>query len=350
MHWFDSNNGIVLVKRSPLLRQQVGVDRSEEHGISVDGEHLVAGALATDAGDRSRANTEGIGDDPFDVFRRRPLNRPSPDRHLEHAVGGATHPGHLRPGLDVDGDFEHLRILLHGASADCCSLHAPPQPQHAPTRLEPFAGTPARRNHMAVYTLPDLPYDPAALEPHYSGQIVELHHGKHHAAYVAGANTTLEKLEEARAKGDYAAIVGLEKTLAFNISGHVLHSIFWTNLSPEGGDRPTGDLAAKIDVDFGSFDAFQAHMTQASTTVQGSGWGALAYEPLGDRLVVTQVYDHQSNLTNGSVPIFVIDAWEHAWYLQYKNVKADYVTALWNIINWDDVARRFAAAKATSLA
>jgi Fe-Mn family superoxide dismutase len=202
---------------------------------------------------------------------------------------------------------------------------------------------------MAVYTLPDLPYDPAALEPHYSGQIVELHHGKHHAAYVAGANTTLEKLEEARAKGDYAAIVGLEKTLAFNISGHVLHSIFWTNLSPEGGDRPTGDLAATIDADFGSFDAFQAHMTQASTTVQGSGWGALAYEPLGDRLVVTQVYDHQSNLTNGSVPIFVIDAWEHAWYLQYKNVKADYVTALWNIINWDDVARRFAAAKATSL-
>jgi len=109
-------------------------------------------------------------------------------------------------------------------------------------------------------------------------------------------------------------------------------------------------LAAALDENFGSFEAFQAHMTQASTTVQGSGWGALAYEPLAGRLLITQVYDHQSNLNNGSIPLFVIDAWEHAWYLQYKNVKADYVAALWNIINWDDVARRFAQAKATTLA
>jgi len=203
---------------------------------------------------------------------------------------------------------------------------------------------------MAVYSLPDLPYDPAALEPHYSGEIVALHHGKHHAAYVAGANTTLEKLEEARAKGDYAAIVGLEKTLAFNVSGHVLHSIFWTNLSPEGGDRPDGELASAIEASFGSFDAFQAQMTQASTTIQGSGWGALVVEPLSNRLLVTQVYDHQSNLTNGSVPIFVIDAWEHAFYLQYKNVKADFVTAIWNLVNWADVARRYDAAKGLSIA
>jgi Fe-Mn family superoxide dismutase len=202
---------------------------------------------------------------------------------------------------------------------------------------------------MADYTLPDLPYDFAALEPHYSGQILELHHGKHHAAYVAGANTTLEKLADAREKGDFGAIVGLEKTLAFNVSGHVLHSIFWKNLSPDGGDKPVGDLGNAIDEHFGSFDGFKAQLTQASTTIQGSGWGVLAWEPLGQRLLVEQVYDHQGNIGNGSVPLLVFDAWEHAFYLQYKNVKADFITALWNIVNWTDVAERFAHVRTLSL-
>jgi superoxide dismutase, Fe-Mn family len=202
---------------------------------------------------------------------------------------------------------------------------------------------------MAQYSLPDLPYDFAALEPHYSGQILELHHDKHHAAYVAGANTTLEKLADARAKEDFSGIVGLEKTLAFNVSGHVLHSIFWKNLSPDGGDKPTGELAAAIDEFFGGFEAFKAQLNQASATIQGSGWGALAWEPLGGRLLVEQVYDHQGNVGNGSIPLLVFDAWEHAYYLQYKNVKADFFAALWNIIHWDDVAARFAAAGAVSI-
>ena len=198
---------------------------------------------------------------------------------------------------------------------------------------------------MADYTLPDLPYDYGALQPHYSGEIVQLHHDKHHAAYVTGANTTREKLAEARDKGDFGAIVGLEKTLAFNLSGHVLHSIFWTNLSPDGGDRPKGDLAGAIDQHFGSFDGFKAQLTQASSTIQGSGWGVLAWEPLGQRLVVEQVYDHQGNIGQGSVPLLVFDAWEHAFYLQYKNVKADFFAALWNIVNWSDVAARLDGAK-----
>ncbi|MGO9029297.1 MAG: superoxide dismutase [Acidimicrobiales bacterium] len=202
---------------------------------------------------------------------------------------------------------------------------------------------------MADYTLPDLPYDFGALEPHYSGEILELHHDKHHAAYVTGANTTLEKLADARDKSDFGAIVGLEKTLAFNLSGHVLHSIFWTNLSPEGGDKPDGDLGSAIDEHFGSFDAFKAHLTQATTTIQGSGWGVLAWEPLGRRLLVEQVYDHQGNIGQGSVPLLVFDAWEHAFYLQYKNVKADFVAALWNIVNWADVANRYNSARALSL-
>ena len=202
---------------------------------------------------------------------------------------------------------------------------------------------------MIKYTLPDLPYDFAALEPHYSAEILELHHDKHHAAYVAGANATLDKLAEARSKNDYDAVVGLEKNLAFHVSGHILHSIFWQNLSPDGGDRPGGELAAGIDEHFGGFDAFKAHLTQASVTVQGSGWGALAWEPLGQRLIVEQVYDHQGNIGNGALPLLVFDAWEHAFYLQYKNVKADYFAALWNIVNWPDVAARFAHALGVSI-
>ena len=198
---------------------------------------------------------------------------------------------------------------------------------------------------MATYSLPDLPYDYAALEPALIGQILELHHDKHHKAYVDGANTTLEKLEAARASGDYGAIVGLEKTLAFNVSGHVLHSIYWQNLSPDGGDKPDGDLAAAIDEHFGSFDAFKAQLTSVTTTVQGSGWGVLSYEPIGQRLIIEQVYDHQGNVGIGSTPLLAFDAWEHAWYLQYKNVKADYASALWNIVSWADVQARFAAAR-----
>ena len=202
---------------------------------------------------------------------------------------------------------------------------------------------------MADYTLPDLPYDYGALQPHYSGEIVQLHHDKHHAAYVSGANSTLEKLAEAREQADYGSIVGLEKTLAFNLSGHVLHSIFWTNLSPDGGDKPDGELAAALEEHFGSFEAFKAQLTQATNTVQGSAWGVLAFEPLGGRLIVEQVYDHQGNTSQGSVPLLVFDAWEHAYYLQYKNVRADFVAALWSIVNWPDVARRFSTARSRSV-
>ncbi len=196
-----------------------------------------------------------------------------------------------------------------------------------------------------MYTLPALPYDPGALEPHLSGRIVELHHGKHHNAYVTGANTTLDKLAEARDTGDFAAIVGLEKTLAFHLSGHALHSIYWQNLSPDGGDEPTGALATAIDEHFGSFDAFRKQLTAATNTVQGSGWGVLAHDPLGKRLVVSQVEDHHNLVAMGSTPLLVIDAWEHAYYLQYLNDRAGYTEAIWNVINWDDVAARFTATR-----
>lgn len=200
---------------------------------------------------------------------------------------------------------------------------------------------------MDSYTLPELPYDYSALEPHYRADNLEVHHSKHHAAYVAGANSTLERLGEARQAENYTGLVGLEKTLAFNVSGHVLHSMFWQNLSPDGGGRPQGELAAAIDEHFGSFEAFRAQLTQASVGVQGSGWGALVYEPLGGRLLVEQIYDHHGNLANGAVPLLVIDVWEHAYYLQYRNLRADFVGAIWNVVNWPDVARRLEAAMGT---
>ena len=197
---------------------------------------------------------------------------------------------------------------------------------------------------MSVYTLPDLPYDYGALEPHLNGQILELHHGKHHAAYVAGANSTLDRLAEARDTGDFGAIVGLEKTLAFNVSGHMLHSLYWTMMSPDGGGRPDGELATAIDEDFGSFEAFHKQLSAATTLVQGSGWGVLSYEPLAGRLLVEQVYNHHENIVAGSVPLLAFDAWEHAYYLQYRNVRADYVAAMWKVVNWADVAARHTAA------
>lgn len=198
---------------------------------------------------------------------------------------------------------------------------------------------------MAEYTLPDLPYDYGALEPHISGRIMELHHDKHHGTYVAGANTALERLAEARDKGALETVNLYEKNLAFNLAGHINHAVFWVNLSPDGGDRPVGDLATAIDEHFGSFDAFQKHFAAAAVGIQGSGWAVLAWDSVGQKLIVFQLYDHQGNLPLGVVPIVLLDMWEHAFYLDYVNVKADYVKAWWNIVNWADAAERLSRAR-----
>ncbi len=201
---------------------------------------------------------------------------------------------------------------------------------------------------MADYTLPELTYDYSALEPSISGTIMELHHSKHHQAYVTGANAALAALAEARDKGDLGAVNKLEKDLAFNLGGHVNHSIFWTNLSPDGGDKPTGELASAIDDNFGSFDKFTAHFTAAALGVQGSGWAALMWDSIGKNLIINQFFDQQSNFAAGSVPLLLLDVWEHAYYLDYKNVRADYVKAFWNIANWANVQERFSVAREKS--
>jgi Fe-Mn family superoxide dismutase len=194
---------------------------------------------------------------------------------------------------------------------------------------------------MARYELPDLDYDYGALAPHISGQINELHHSKHHATYVKGANDTLDKIAEAREAGDFGNIVGLETTLAFNLAGHANHVVWWKILSPEGGDKPTGELGSAIDEAFGSWDKFQAQFTAVATTIQGNGWAALSWDPVGKTLITQQLRDHHNNLILPTVPILLVDVWEHAFYLDYKTVKADYVKALWNVYNWAEVSKRF---------
>ncbi|ROP60776.1 Fe-Mn family superoxide dismutase [Curtobacterium sp. PhB130] len=200
---------------------------------------------------------------------------------------------------------------------------------------------------MAEYTLPELPYDYAALEPHISGKIMQLHHDKHHQTYVTGANTALQQLAEARESGNLANVNKLEKDLAFNLGGHVNHSIFWTNLGPDT-KVPEGELAAAIDEFFGSFEKFQAQFTAVATGIQGSGWSVLAWDTVGQKLTTFQLFDQQANVPFGLVPIFMLDMWEHAFYLDYLNVKADYVKAVWNIVDWENVAARFANAKSQS--
>lgn len=201
---------------------------------------------------------------------------------------------------------------------------------------------------MADYALPDLPYDYAALEPYISGRIMELHHGKHHQAYVNGANTAVEQLAEARDAASFGAIGTLEKNFAFHLGGHVNHSVFWPNMSPDGGDKPTGELAAALDEHFGSFDAFRAHFQANALAIQGSGWSILAWDVISQRPFIVQLYDHQGNTPVCLVPLLLLDMWEHAYYLQYANDKASFVAQWWNVVNWADVQARFERARGTT--
>ena len=191
------------------------------------------------------------------------------------------------------------------------------------------------------YALPDLPYDYSGLEPSISAKLLELHHSKHHAAYVKGANDALEQLAKARDADDYSEIGRLAKLFAFNQSGHVLHSLFWTCMSPSGGESPSGELATAIDDGFGTFDRLKQQMNASIAQLQGSGWAALAWEPVAKRLIVEQVYDHQSNVGQGTDLVLVIDGWEHAYYLDYFNDKAKWTDAFWNVADWTSAATRF---------
>ena len=192
-----------------------------------------------------------------------------------------------------------------------------------------------------THQLPPLPYDYNALEPVMDEQTLRLHHDKHHAGYVKGLNNAELKLVQARSANDFGLIKHWERELAFNGSGHVLHTIFWQNLSPKGGGKPEGKLAEAIDAEFGNFDVFKAQIMAATNAVEGSGWGVLSYQVPFKKLVVLQAEKHQDLTIWGAIPLLVIDVWEHAYYLKYQNRRSEFVTAIFDIVNWQDVGRRF---------
>ena len=194
------------------------------------------------------------------------------------------------------------------------------------------------------YVLPKLPYAADALEPGYEARTVRIHHDKHHAGYVRGLNATLGKLDAARKAGDYGAIKPLSRALAFHGSGHVLHSLFWNSMTPRPADPPAS-LAKALAASFGSVDAARAQFAAATQAVEGSGGGVLAYEPVGDRLLVLQAEKHQNLTVWGVVPLLVADVWEHAYYLQYANRRGDWVKAFMKMANWPFAAARLAAAR-----
>lgn len=200
------------------------------------------------------------------------------------------------------------------------------------------------------YVLPPLPYAPEALEPHIDAQTMTIHHGRHHAGYVRGLNTALRKLAEIRnGTGDATTIEHWSRELNFNAGGHVNHALFWAGMAPAnagGGGQPEGDLLAAIERDFGSYAKFAAHFRAASASVEGSGWGWLVYEPVAGRLLITQMHNQQLGLFTGVVPLLGVDVWEHAYYLRYQNRRGDYIDAFMSVVNWSEIASRFAAATA----
>lgn len=199
------------------------------------------------------------------------------------------------------------------------------------------------------YKLPELPYDFNALEPVISAEIMMLHYNKHHAGYVTNLNKAMEQLADAEQKLDLSTEIGLQSAIKFNGGGHLNHSIFWTNLAPVGkGGMPEGALAKALAQDFGAVEKFMEQMSAKAVAIQGSGWCWLGLNKGNGRLEITTCDNQDPLVIKGLVPLLGIDVWEHAYYLQYKNVRADYVKAIWQIINWNNVAERYAAAAGKS--
>ncbi|XP_047956115.1 superoxide dismutase [Mn], mitochondrial-like [Salvia hispanica] len=201
------------------------------------------------------------------------------------------------------------------------------------------AAAPAASRGLKTFSLPDLSYDYGELEPAISGEIMQLHHQKHHQTYITNYNKALEQLDAAIAKGDASTVVKLQSAIKFNGGGHVNHSIFWKNLAPVragGGEPPHGSLHKAIDSNFGSFEALIQKMNAEGAAVQGSGWVWLGLDKEFKRLVVETTGNQDPLVTKGAslVPLLGIDVWEHAYYLQYKNVRPDYLKNIWKVINW----------------
>ncbi len=198
---------------------------------------------------------------------------------------------------------------------------------------------------MRTYELPKLEYGYDALAPYISEEQLRLHHDKHHLAYVNGANAALEKLAKARRESADVDMKAILKELSFHLGGHELHSIFWWNMAPAGkggGGQPQNELKEYIDKDFGGFERFRKEFSQAAISAEGSGWAALTYLPHLDSLCILQIEKHNCNFPPVHAVLMDLDVWEHAYYLDYKNDRAKFVEAFWNIVNWGHIAERFA--------
>jgi Fe-Mn family superoxide dismutase len=198
-----------------------------------------------------------------------------------------------------------------------------------------------------IFTLPKLPYDYNALAPYISEQQLKLHHDKHHQAYVNGANAIFEKLDKARSENTDADMKAMLKESSFNIGGHLLHTTFWENMAPadKGGGKPGGAVADMIDMGFGSFERFKKEFTMAATSTEGSGWAALAVHPCIGRPLIMQIEKHNVNVYPTFNILMVLDVWEHAYYLDYKNERPKFVEAFWNLVNWDKVNKNLSLFK-----
>ena len=198
-----------------------------------------------------------------------------------------------------------------------------------------------------TFTLPKLQYDYTALAPYISEQQLKLHHDKHHQAYVNGANAIFEKLDKARNENADADMKALLKELSFNVGGHLLHSTFWENMAPagKGGGKPGGAVADMIDMGFGNFERFKKEFTMAATSTEGSGWAALAVHPCIGRPLIMQIEKHNVNVYPTFNILMVLDVWEHAYYLDYKNERPKFVEAFWNLVNWDKVNKNLSLFK-----
>jgi Fe-Mn family superoxide dismutase len=194
------------------------------------------------------------------------------------------------------------------------------------------------------YELPSLPYGYGDLAPYISEEQLTIHHQKHHQAYVKGANDILEKIDKARKERADFDVKSTLKALSFNIGGHVMHSFFWRNLASSGkggGGEPKGKLADEIKKEFGSFEAFKKEFSQAAVSVEGSGWAALAFDKETNRPIIMQIEKHNSNVYPSFEILMVLDVFEHAYYIDYKNERAKFIEAFWNIVNWSEVEKRF---------
>ncbi|WP_054958614.1 Fe-Mn family superoxide dismutase [Paenibacillus dakarensis] len=241
-----------------------------------------------------------------------------------------TQPSHMTAALQASDSTpltqqeEGDAVILHSVSSSY------PNPQPVP---------------IGGHRLPPLPYPYNALEPYIDEKTMRIHHDKHHQSYVDGLNKAEKKLEEARKTGDFDLVKHWERELAFNGAGHYLHTIFWNTMNPKGGGTPGGELAKQIHKDFGSFERFKKHFSEAADKVEGGGWAILVWSPRSHRLEILQAEKHQNLSQWDVVPILPLDVWEHAYYLKHQNNRKDYIKDWWNVVYWPEAEKRFEQAR-----